>query len=261
MWSAPGTGQRGGFKGHAEQPFWQWVASWARAIRRPSDLGYPDHGYHLPPLHHRTHMVQAPDPDPTDPDPTGEGLLPLAARGLRQERAESRATLTRRCETAAAALADAPTAVAWCHLNDESRLLARLIDGAVEVTGTDTPEAKEDKLTAFGRGQIRVLVIKPRIGAWGLNWQHCHRMTWFPTHSYEQYYQAVRRSWRFGQPHPVTVDLITTPGGARALTNLHRKAAQAARMFDALTTHMRDAAPAAPHIGYDTPVEVPPWAS
>ena len=240
------------FKGHAEQPFWRWVSSWARAIRRPSDYGYDDDGFILPPLHHRVHVVEARTPHP-------DMLFDAPAFGLSEEREELRRTIDERCEMAAEVLADADSGVAWCHLNDESTRLARLIDGAVEVSGSDSPEAKEEKLMAFTKGEVRVLVTKPKIGAWGLNWQHCHRMTFFPSHSYEQYYQAVRRSWRFGQTRPVTVDLITTEGQARVLDNLQRKAAQADAMFDALIEHM-NAALAVERSKYTpTPVEIPVW--
>jgi hypothetical protein len=240
------------FKGHAEQPFWRWVASWARAVRRPSDLGFPDDRFILPPLEYRTRVIKA----RTQAEGT---LFDVPAQGLREEREETRRTLTERCEAAAALLADADSAVAWCQLNDESALLASLIPGAVEVSGSDSPDLKEEKLVAFSRGQIRVLVTKPVIGAWGLNWQHCNRMTYFPNHSYEQLYQAVRRSWRFGQKRPVTVDLVTTEGGANALASLERKAAQADAMFDALVTHMRDAADIRPAVTYDQEVRTPAW--
>src|SRR5690606_22183992 len=163
-------------KGHAAQPFWRWVASWARAVRRPSDLGFDDTGYDLPELLERVSIVEARTSRP-------DTLFDMPAVGLQEEREETRRTLTERCEAAAAALEDADRAVAWCHLNDESALLTRLIDGAVEVAGSDSAEAKEEKLAAFSRGEIRVLVTKPVIGAWGLNWQHAHRMTYFPSHS------------------------------------------------------------------------------
>jgi hypothetical protein len=241
------------FKGHAEQPFWQWVASWARAMRRPSDLGYDDSRFHLPPLRQRQHIVAARAPR----DGT---LFDLPASGLHEQREEARRTITERCEKAAQLLDGAPHGIAWCHLNDESTLLTRLIDGAMEVTGSDSPDAKEDKLLAFSRGEIRVLVTKPAIGAWGLNWQHCHRMTYFPSHSFEQRYQAIRRCWRFGQTEPVVVDDITTEGGRDVLANLDLKAAQADRMFDALVAHMRSAMDVARTNTYDTPVEVPAWA-
>ena len=240
------------FKGHAETAFWRWVASWARAMRKPSDLGFDDSGFDLPPLVLRQMVVEARS--------APEGMLfDLPAVGLFEERQENRRTITERCEAVAGILADAPIAVAWCHLNIEGDLLTRLIDGAIQVSGSDSLEAKEEALTAFSRGEIRVLVTKPVIGAWGLNWQHCHRMAFFPSHSYEQYYQAVRRCWRFGQKHPVQVDIVTTEGGAAALANLERKADQASRMFDALVEHMRDAVGLRRTDEYVQPVEVPTW--
>ncbi len=240
------------FKGWAEDPFWRWVASWARAARRPSDLGYDDAGFDLPPLIHRQHVVTAPVPA------TG-ALFDLPAANMQEERDELRRTLTGRCEKTAEVLADAAPAVAWCHLNAESELLARVIDGAVELRGAEPVEAKEEKLAAFGAGQIRVLVTKPSIAGWGLNWQHCHRTAYMPSHSYEQYYQAVRRFWRFGQTEPVTVDVITTEGGSGALRNLQRKAAQADRMFEQLVGHMRDATAVTRSDNYATKMEVPAW--
>jgi hypothetical protein len=249
--SAPGEEWR--LKGHAEEPFWRWVASWARALRKPSDLGFDDTGFVLPPLEYRTHLVQASSPR--------EGtLFDVPAAGLHEERDEMRRTVTERCEKAAEALADARPGVAWCFLNAEGDLLTRLIDGAVQVTGSDDPDAKEEQLAAFTRGEIRVLVTKPKIGAWGLNWQHCHRMTYFADYSFEAHYQAVRRCLRFGQQHPVTVDMITTPGSANALKSLQRKSAQADAMFAALTAHMRDALGVRRSEIYDRDVEVPSWA-
>jgi len=238
-------------KGHADEPFWRWVASWARATRRPSDLGFDDGRFALPRLITRETIVEASRP--------AEGtLFDVPAYGLREEREEARRTLTERCEAAAAALEDAEHAVAWCHLNDESATLARLIPGAVEVSGADSPDEKEAKLSAFSEGEIRVLVTKPIIGAWGLNWQHAHRMTYFPSHSYEQYYQAVRRMWRFGQQHDVVIDVIATEGGRNVLGNLNRKAEQADAMFSALVAHMNDALDIKGH-HYDNEIEVPAW--
>lgn len=238
-------------KGHAEDPFWQWVATWARAIRRPSDYGFDDGNFVLPELLERVHLVG-------ETTAQTDGLFDIPASGLREEREETRRTLNERCEAAAGALASAEHAVAWCHLNDESKRLTALIHGAVEVAGADSPAAKEEKLTAFTRGEIRVLVTKPSIGAWGLNWQHAHQMTYFPSHSYEQMYQAVRRLWRFGQLRTVEVDVITTPGCRHVLDNLHRKADQADAMFNALVAHMNDAR-AVPTHTYDQPMEVPAW--
>lgn len=240
------------FKGHAQDPFWRWVSSWARAIRKPSDYGYDDGAFVLPPMSQRVSLVEASEPHP-------EHLFDTPAVGLQEERQEARRTLADRCEKAAERLADAETGVAWCNLNDESAMLTRLIDGAVEVAGSDSPEAKEEKLHAFTDGEIRVLVTKPAIGAWGLNWQHCHRMSYFPTHSYEQFYQAVRRSWRFGQTQPVVVDVVTTKGGERVLASLNRKSEQADAMFDALLTHMTRALHMARGRDFDLTMEVPAW--
>lgn len=238
-------------KGHAAEPFWRWVSSWARAIRRPSDYGFADGGFQLPPLDVREVSVTASEP--------AEGtLFEVPAYGLQEEREEARRTLVERCEAAATALQDADTGAAWVHLNDESSLLARLLPGAVEVRGSDSPESKEEKLTAFTRGEVKYLVTKPQLGAWGLNWQHAHRMTYFPSHSYEQWYQAVRRMWRFGQTQPVRVDVIATEGGRNVLHNLQRKAGQADAMFAALVQHMNDARRVDPH-NYDQKIEVPAW--
>lgn len=238
-------------KGHAEEPFWQWVASWARAMRKPSDMGYDDGRHKLPPLIVRQTIVEA-------NRPADGTLFDVPAYGLREEREENRRTLTERCEAAAKALEGSGQSVAWCHLNDESALLSKLIPDAVEITGADSPESKEDKLTAFTQGDVRCLVTKPAIGAWGLNWQQAHRMTYFPSHSYEQWYQAVRRMWRFGQTRPVEVDVIATEGGRNVLANLQRKAEQADNMFTALVRHMNDAHDVERHT-YDQPLAVPEW--
>lgn len=238
-------------KGHAAEPFWRWVSSWARAIRKPSDYGFDDGAFRLPPLDVREVLVDA-------SEPAAGTLFDVPAVGLREEREENRRTLTERCEAAAAALDGAQRGAAWCHLNDESALLTRLIPGAVEVAGSDSAESKEEKLTAFTRGEVPFLVTKPTIGAWGLNWQHAHRMTYFPSHSYEQWYQAVRRMWRFGQTQPVRVDVIATKGGSNVLANLQRKATQADEMFSALVAHMNDARAVDPHT-YHGQIEVPSW--
>jgi len=250
--TAGGTAIEWRMKGHAEEPFWRWVSSWARAIRKPSDYGFSDERHHLPGLIVREHLVE--------PNRAAEGtLFDVPAHGLREEREENRRTLTERCEAAAAALADADTGVAWCHLNDESTLLTKLIPGAVELSGNDDPYAKEEKLMEFSRGEIPFLVTKPKLASLGLNWQHSHRMTYFPSHSYEAWYQSVRRMLRFGQTQPVEVDVITTEGGSRVLANLQRKAEQADRMFDSLVAHMNHARKVDAHHNYNTRIEVPQW--
>ena len=246
------AGEQWRFKGHAEDQFWRWVASWARAMRKPSDLGFDDGAFILPPLETRTHVVEA--------RTVKEGtLFDVPAVGLQEEREETRRTLTERCEKAAGLLADADPGIAWCNLNDEGDLLTELIDGAVQVSGSDSIEVKEERLAAFGRGEIRVLVTKPRVASYGLNYQRCHRMSFFPTHSWEQQYQAVRRCWRFGQQHPVTVDVVTTTGGKRALASLERKSIQADAMFSALVAHMNDALSIKRSAIFTKDTEVPSW--
>jgi hypothetical protein len=243
------------FKGHAVEPFWRWVSSWARAIRKPSDYGYADGQFILPDLVERVTVVDTP------PVVDEDALFPTEAVGLADERRELRATIRQRCEAAAGMVDHDQPAVVWVHLNDESALASRLIPDAVEVSGSDSPEAKEEKLAAFTNGEARVLVTKPKIGAWGLNWQHCAHMTFFPSHSYEQYYQAVRRSYRFGQTRPVEVDVITTEGGRRALESLQRKSEQADRMFTELISHMREALAIERVDPFTTQMEVPEWLS
>lgn len=242
------------FKGHAEDAFWRWVCSWARAVRRPSDLGFDDDRFVLPALEHRLSIVDA--------RTRAEGtLFDLPALGIREEREEQRRTIAERCETVARLVDDDQPAVVWCHLNDEGDRLTRLIPDAVQVKGGDSVDAKEEAFHAFSKGLVRVLVTKPKIGAWGLNWQHCAHMTFFPSHSYEQYYQAVRRSWRFGQTRPVVVDVVTTEGGRHALENLRRKADQADRMFTRLVAHMTDALSIARSTDHTMRMEVPVWLS
>lgn len=221
-------------KGHAETAFWRWVCSWARAIRKPSDLGYCDDGFVLPPLQEREHVVES----NTVPDGF---LFSVPAYGMKEQREERRRTIEERCEKVAELVnKTGEPAIVWCHLNPEGDLLEKVIPDAVQVSGKDSDDAKERKLIDFAEGRARVLVTKPVIGAWGLNFQHCNHMTFFPSHSFEQYYQGVRRCWRFGQKRPVTVDVITTEGEQRVLKNLQRKAEQADKMFLNLVAEMNN---------------------
>jgi hypothetical protein len=240
-------------KGHAELPFWRWVCSWARAIRRPSDLGFDDTRFVLPELIEQEHMVEA--------NTLAEGMLfALPAVGLKEQRDERRRTIEERCERAASLVRDTKQpAMVWCHLNAEGDLLERLIPDSIQVSGSDSDDAKEEKLLAFARNQARVLVTKPAIGAWGLNFQHCAHMTFFPSHSFEQYYQGVRRCWRFGQTRPVHVDIITTGGERGVLSNLQRKATQADRMFANLVSEMNAALAIERASKFTQQLEVPSW--
>lgn len=221
-------------KNHAVTNFWRWVASWSRACRMPSDLGFPDGAFKLPPLDERDHIIK-----PSTPPP---GMLfCLPAIGMGEERDERRRTMKERCEFAASLVAHKESAVIWCHMNAEGDALAEMIGDGEQVAGSTPDERKIELYEAFRSGQLRTLIIKPKIGAWGLNWQHCAHVVSFASHSYEQYYQSVRRCWRFGQTKTVRLDVIATIGEVRVLANMRRKAEQASKMFDALVREMNNA--------------------
>lgn len=213
------------FRGHAERDFWRWVCSWARAVRTPSDLGFDDGKFKLPKLITREHVVTA--------RRRREGMLfDLPAMNLHEQREERRRTIPERCELVASLVANTgKPAVVWCHLNDEGNALAGMVKGAVEVAGSDSDERKEEIFEAFAAGQVRVLITKPQIAGFGLNWQHCAHETFFPSHSFEQWYQCVRRCWRFGQKHAVTVDVVASEGESGVVANMQRKADNADAMF------------------------------
>lgn len=241
------------FRGHAAQPFWKWVCSWARACRKPSDLGHEDDGFLLPPLRETETLVEAGHRLP--------GMLfAIPARDMREQRQERRLTITERCEAVAEYVAgkDGPS-VSWCHLNMEGDLLEKMIPDALQVSGSMSDDQKEERLVAFQSGELRRLVIKPKIGAFGLNWQHCHDVTMFPSHSYEEYYQSVRRCWRFGQQHPVDVNIFTTEGEVKVLASLTRKAMQCDEMFTALVANMNDALHVDRGFNHNKKESVPSW--
>lgn len=240
-------------KGHAEIPFWRWVCSWARALRKPSDIGYSDDRFILPPIREIEHVVIT--------DTCAEGMLfALPAVGLAEQREERRRTIIDRCKQVANLVNDtSQPALVWCHLNEEGDALEKMIPDAIQVSGVDSDDNKERKLLDFAEGRARVLVTKPKIGAWGLNYQHCNHITFFPSHSFEQYYQGVRRCWRFGQERPVTVDIITTEGERGVLKNLQRKAEQADKMFSNLVAEMNHANAIAREELFTVHQEIPSW--
>lgn len=240
-------------KGHAEQPFWRWVCSWARAMRRPSDLGFDDSRFNLPPLVEAEHLVEA--------QTLADGMLfAMPAVGLKEQREERRRTVKERCETVAALVnKTGEPALVWCHLNEEGDMLESLIPDAVQVSGSDSDDKKEGRLEDFSQGRARVLITKPKIGAWGLNFQHCNHVTFFPSHSFEQYYQAVRRCWRFGQKRPVKVDIVTTEGERGVMKNLQRKATQADEMFSRLVAEMNNAMAIERANNMTKELEIPSW--
>lgn len=247
-----GKAQQWRFKKHAEIPFWKWVSSWARVLRSPSDLGFENGPFELPELVERQHVIENNKPLP------GE-LLVRSAIGLKEQREELRRTLKERCEKTAELLNNNSIAVAWCHLNAEGDLLEEIIPDAVQVSGSDSDDKKESKLQDFTQGNIRILITKPKIAGFGLNWQHCHHMTFFPSHSFEQYYQAVRRFWRFGQKDKVIVDIVTTKAGLSVLSNLQKKAEKADKMFNELIMYMNDAIKIGNYQHFNNKMEIPSW--
>lgn len=243
------------FRGHAEKPFWSWVCSWAKCIRKPSDIGYSDDGFDLPPLRESEHVVKL--------ETLRDGwLFALPATNLQEQREDRRNSIATRVERAAEVIANHDgCSVAWCELNAEGDALERAIPGAVQVSGSMSDDEKEERLAAFSDGKVPCLVTKPKIGCWGLNWQHCNNIAMFPSHSFEQYYQAVRRCWRFGQERPVDVHLIICEGEAGVLANLRRKMRQADAMFESLREHMNDPHAIVKVDSFPTQEVIPAWAS
>lgn len=242
------------FKPHAERPFWRWLCSWARALRKPSDIGCDDARFVLPALTEQVTIVPS-------SRPLNGKLFITPAANLTEQRQERRVTLRARCEKAAEIVSThARPIVMWCHLNDEGNALEEMVPDVVQVSGADPDDAKIEKFDAFALGQVRGLITKPRIGGFGLNWQHCADITTFPSHSYEQYYQAVRRCWRYGQDRPVTVDIISTEGEADVMGSLRRKSEQADRMFAAMVAEMAfEQRVQAPSLDVPVSVPLPTW--
>lgn len=240
------------FKGHAELPFWRWVTSWAIACRKPSDLGFDDGQFVLPSLQEVEHLVEA--------KTKAEGaLFELPASTLPEQREERKRTIAERVNMAAATVDHDRPAVVWCHMNEEGDRLEKAIPGSIQVSGKDGDDSKEAKFAAFSRGDARVLITKPKIGAWGLNWQHASDIVYFPSHSYEQYYQAVRRCWRFGQSRDVTVNLVVTEGERRVIENMKAKARKAEAMFANLVAEMDNASAIVETNKYTRKEGLPKW--
>jgi SNF2 family DNA or RNA helicase len=219
-------------KAHAENDFWQWISSWSISAKKPSDLGFSDERYVLPKLHEIETIIRNENPLTIN----GQGsLFSMPAIGFKEIKAEAKATIDQRCEIAVEKALNHDVSVYWCNLNDEADTLLRLDKDAIEVSGNMNIDKKEDILLNFANGSIKKLVTKTSITAFGLNWQHCNHTTYFPTYSYEQYYQAIRRFWRFGQTKPVTVDLILSDGQERIMQSLLVKKDKAIQMFEKLT--------------------------
>lgn len=224
-------------KGHARAPMFRWMAGWAVALRRPSDIGYPDDGYALPQLSIVPELV------PVEIEQEGQ-LFPTHLGGVGGRARVRRETLDARCARAAQLVLDEPDQpwLLWCGLNAEADRLAKLIPGAVNVHGSMSPERKAELLLGFAAGDIQHLITKPGIAAFGLNWQHCARMVFVGlSDSYEQYYQAIRRCWRYGQTRPVRVHIVLSDLEHQIAANVTRKEREAARFTAELVASMRTA--------------------
>lgn len=249
-------------KGHAERDFWRWLCSWAVSVRKPSDIGRSDEGFVLPELVMHDVSVRI--------ESQSDGLLfPVVASTLQERLAARRDTIADRVAHCAAIVnASDETFICWCNLNAESEALAAAIPGAVEICGSDKPETKEQRLRDFSEGRIRVLVTKASIAGYGLNWQHCRNECFVGlSDSYEDFYQAVRRCWRFGQKNSVNVYVVTAETEGAVVANIRRKEAQASLLADSMVEHMRDLMQQALHGAVRTKdayepklaMEVPEW--
>jgi hypothetical protein len=259
-----GETQKWRLKGHAENDFWKWMASWSVMLRKPGDLGYSNDGYDLPPLNLAHHAVGV------DFDAANRAglLFPIQAETMQERIAARRSTVEERVRKAADVTPPAGPFVWWCNLNTESEALTKLIPGAVETKGSDSDEEKTRKLRGFSDGSIRVLVTKAKVAGFGMNWQHCADTGFVGLNdSWEQYYQAIRRFWRFGQTKPVTAHLIAAETEGNVVANLRRKEADADRMMAAMIMHTQSfSTKAVRGMVRDTPnydpnmkMEVPEW--
>jgi len=247
------NGKRYTLKPHAEKDFWRWVCSWAIALRKPSDLGFSDDGYNLPPLEIKETVI--------DEHVIFDGeMFPREAIGWEEQRVVRKKLWKERCEVAAEKMINQECSVGWGAYDYETDALTKMVPGAVQVKGSMRDEEKEEKLMAFSAGEIKKLVTKPSIAAHGLNWQHCGHMAFFPTFSFEEYYQAVRRFWRYGRVGKVEVDLVTTSGEGRMLSSLNRKAKAAEKMFEMLVKQMKNELYLKPDFGeFTNKTQKPSW--
>lgn len=220
-------GEKFYLKPHAERDFFAWVNQWSVMVKKPSDLGFADAGYELPTLNVNRHMVQNSNTWCIDGQ---DSLFAMQAKTMTEVREEQKLTVKERCEQAAQ-LANHKTSVYWCNLNEESSLLNELDSEAVEIVGGMSIDKKEEILVAFARGDIKRLITKAKMTSMGLNWQHCNHTVFFPTWSYEQYYQAIRRFWRFGQKSEVTCDMVISEGQERVLEALEQKTQKAIALY------------------------------
>ncbi len=222
-------------KGHAVGPFYCWLASWAVMLRRPSDLGYPDDGFHLPPLEIHEHIVEA--------DGATDTLFPeLGLKGIGGRLTARRGSLDARLDATVNLIHEWGVSwLVWCGLNTESDALARMLANAINVTGSDSHDAKVHAIQSFCAGRTKILISKLKIAGFGLNFQHCSHMVFVGIgDSYEQYYQGIRRCYRFGQQHPVDVHIIVSDAERGIVENVRRKEQRANELATGLLAHVRE---------------------
>lgn len=220
-------------KGHGKRKFFEWLATWAIFITKPSDLGYEDKGHELPPLVFHEHVI---DSGITD------GLFAPIATGLLDRNRARKDTVDARVEEAAIiANGIKGQCLVWCHLNDESQKLASAIDGATEVTGSQDAEYKSKTMLGFAKKDVRILISKPKLSGFGMNWQNCNHMIFVGlSDSWEQFYQAVRRCWRYGQTMPVHVHIVSADVEGGVLANIKRKEIQHKQLTREMIAAMKD---------------------
>lgn len=244
------TTQQWELKGHAKKRFWQWVSTWARAIRKPSDIGFDDSKFILPELRIHKHILKG--------GPT-EGFFVKEARTLDDQRKERKRSLKERCEKVASLIPKTGSVLIWCQRNDEGDYLEKIIPDAIQVAGKDSDEDKENRLNDFATGRERILISKAKIAGFGLNLQICNKVFYFVDHSHEAYYQAIRRAWRFGQKNPVDCHLITTEVEKPVLDNMLRKEKQAIELYESVVKYMNEAIRENQQKTIFKPMGIPSW--
>lgn len=222
-------------KGHARNDFFEWVSSWSFSARKPSDLGFSDEKHVLPELKVNYHIVKNTDLIHVNGQ---RRLFNLQSKTLFEIRKENKFTIDKRCEKAVELSKDHEVSVYWCNLNKESEIIKSLDKSTYEIKGSMDIDKKEELLLGFFNGDIKKLITKPKMTAFGLNWQHCSHTVYFPTFSYEQYYQSIRRFWRFGQNKPVSVDLVYSDGQKRVIDALIQKSEKANELFHKLNSNI-----------------------
>ena len=227
-------GEKFYLKPHAEKDFFAWVNQWSIMCKMPSDLGFSNDRYILPDLKVNKHIIK--NQSLIDINGQVQMFTPIA-KSMTEVRHEQKQTEEKRC-IKAVELAENKTSVYWCNTNNESALLKNLDKEAVEIIGSMTIDKKEDILINFAKGNIQRIITKAKMTSFGLNWQHCNNSVFFPTWSYEQYYQAIRRFWRFGQKNDVTIDLVVSDGQTRVLEALQQKTQKAVELHEKLTRNV-----------------------